>query len=178
MPSVMGTRRFEISCLLCAIVAAACVKDDGEDEANPPSGVWIYYDDGFGENTCGTADLQKDSDTTFTLDNNGDGTFTVHQETYGDFECTITGMEFDCPERLAIDEEFEDPANPGTVGATVSWQVSITGTFSSDTEASGEQIVNVTCVGDLCSLAPTVFGASLPCSYDILFHAEKAPDPS
>ena len=179
MRNVMGTRTLEISLLLCTVLASACAKDDGEDQANPPSGVWRYFDDGIGENSCGTTtDLQKDPDTTFTLTNNEDGTFTVHQETYGDFDCTIAGMDFDCPERLAIDEEFEDPANPGTVGATVSWAVSIQGTFSTDTEASGEQSVSISCEGDLCVLAPEVFGVELPCSYDILFHAEKVPDPS
>jgi len=171
----MGTRRCEISLLLCAILAAAC-SEEGEEVANPPSGVWEYTDDGFGENTCGTVDLQKDPDTTFMLTNNGDGTFTVHQETYGDFECTITGMEFECPERLAIDQDVENP--PGTVVATLKYQVSIEGTFSMDTAASGEQIVTIECEGDACSLAPDIIGVELPCTYEILFHAEKLPDPA
>lgn len=156
----------------CGLLAVGCALDDsgGSGEAaefDPPTGVWRYYDDGVVDNTCGMADVYRDPDTQFMLTNNGDGTITVSQATYGDFDCTMSGRSFNCPERLSDSMQVD-----GT-DATLSWSVSIVGEFSSDTEMTGEQHVDIDCEGSTCSLAPQVIGAELPCGYTIEFHAEK-----
>lgn len=145
------------------LLAPGCA---GEDQANPPSGTWTYRDGGVVMNTCGTEDLYRDPNTMFTLVNNGDGSFTVDQGNEEDFDCNIDGMSFECPYRLGGTETNAD------VMATVSWELRVDGTFSSDTQMSGTQTVEFTCSGNGCALAPAL-GWTLPCTYEVAFDAEK-----
>lgn len=133
---------------------------------SPPSGIWQYMDGGIIESTCGEGDLIRDENKSFRLTNNGDGTFTVDQENQ-DFDCTITGKTFECPDRLAgTDMPIPD------VDATLSWHVSVQGTFEDENSITGTQTVNITCEGTACALAPNVIGVSFPCSYEVAFTAE------
>ncbi len=139
-----------------------------DGQAEPPSGVWRYDDGGVSSSTCGDGlDLTRDPDTQFVLANNGDGTFTVDQGQAGEpFDCTIASDNtFGCPSRLFGTEEVSE------ISATLTWNVSVAGAFSSDTQMSGTQTVDITCAGSGCALAPD-FGVNLPCSYTVDFAAE------
>jgi len=137
----------------------------GGADANPRSGLWSYEDQGIQENSCGM-DLYRDPDTTFGLTNNNDSTFTVDQGSSAeDFDCTITGSSFNCPQRLY----GEYPING--VDANLKYTVSIDGAFASDTAMTGTQMAVVTCEGEACALAPMVLGVDFPCNYTVAFGA-------
>ncbi len=161
------TRSYILVLYICAIavtIAHGCDDDDNgaSSERNPPTGVWSYDGQGVEENTCGTEDVFEDPDTNFILTNNGDGTFTVDQGAVNDFDCTITGNNFSCPERLY----GEFPV--AVFDVTLSYITRINGTFSSDTAASGTQRMDIECDGAGCGLANT-FGYTLPCYYTVNF---------
>lgn len=171
-------RRLELShgllSLSLAVALAACGglgDGDGDDEggapADPRSGTWSYFDGGIAMATCENAEeLYRDPNTTFLLTNNGDGTFTVDQGAEEDFSCTVSGKGFDCPQRL-FDQIDVDGAD-----AVLTYDVAIEGTFSSDTQMSGQQTAALSCTGSACSLAPQVLGTELPCTYTVDFTAE------
>lgn len=149
-----------------ALVLASCGGDgDGNGGVSPTTGVWLYAPGSVFDDTCEHPDPPTDPTGEFTLTNNGDGTFTVDD---GDnvFECTLSGSSFNCPERLT--EEVD--ATP--LDGVVSVHVSITGSFSSDTDVSGHQTANVTCVGADCATVATAGGISgFPCSLSQNFTA-------
>ncbi len=137
----------------------------GPGSADPKSGVWDYEDKGIAENSCGN-DVYRDPDTIFGLMNNNDGTFTVDQGMSAeDFDCTLNGAAFTCPERLYGNYPIEG------IDATLIYNVSIEGSFSSDTAMSGQQRADVSCEGNACGLAPQVLGVTFPCSYTVDFEA-------
>ncbi len=138
----------------------------GPGMADPKSGVWDYDDQGIADNSCGD-DVYRDPDTVFGLTNNNDGTFTVDQGMSAeDFDCTITGSAFDCPSRL-----YGEYPVGGGIDATLKYNVTIAGMFSSDTAMTGQQTADVSCEGSACALAPDVLGVEFPCSYTVDFAA-------
>lgn len=139
--------------------------DDGP-APEPQTGVWQYADEGFVEMGCGSADVYVDEDgVLFELTNHGDGTFTIGQGSAGDFECSLSGRSFSCPERLTVEEPVPD------ADATISYHVSISGKFSSETGMRGEQHAEIGCTGTACAFAPSVLGTELPCTYVWAFTA-------
>ena len=163
------------SLAIVALLTTGCAEDDPESSASsgtgadaaPPSGVWLYMDGGIDKNNCGTDDVYRDADTQFVLTDNGDGTFTVDQGAQEDFTCTIDGPDFDCPNRLFAEEPVD------MLDATVSWQVSLSGTFHSDTYMTGTQRADIDCAGTQCNLVSTALAIALPCYYTVKFTAEK-----
>jgi hypothetical protein len=156
-------------CSSLSDLEAALGTGGAERAADPPTGVWSYFDGGFVSNTCGTTELYRDPDTQFVLVNEGGGTFVVQQgQDYGDFPCTVEGEVFICPERLTTDMPVE-----GT-NATLFAHVSIDGMFEGDESMAGEQIVDISCEGSDCALAPAALDATLPCQYTVSFTAEFA----
>ena len=137
----------------------------GGEDASPKSGVWSYEDQGIQENSCGD-DLYRDPDAVFGVKNNNDGTFTVDQGSSAeDFDCTITGSGFNCPQRLYGEYPITG------VDAELHYTVSIDGVFASDTAMTGTQMAVVTCEGNACQLAPAALGVEFPCSYTVAFSA-------
>ncbi|MCP4606950.1 MAG: hypothetical protein GY847_41640 [Proteobacteria bacterium] len=151
---------------LSGFIPVGCDDDDSESQANPRSGIWDYHDEGIEENTCETDDLLTDPDTSFLLTNNDDGTFTVDQGAYEDFDCTIAGSRFDCPKRIYGDISI------AFINTTLRYNMSTKGTFSSDTEAIGTQQMDIECEGAACGLAAT-FGYTLPCYYIVKYRSNK-----
>jgi len=122
MPTMIRPR---LALVLCASMLGACATNgsDGDgsvSDADPRSGVWSYQDGGITQTDCDSTDaLYTDPDTEFLLTNNGDGSFTIAQGEHGDFDCSIDGDDFECPQRL-YDELSVDGYD-----AVVSWQVSV-----------------------------------------------------
>lgn len=173
----MRSRALVLSCSLLfglSLSVLGCDDDEGEGftgpnaTAAPPTGAWRYDDGGVVDNSCGDGlDLTRDPDTQFALVYNGDGTFTVDQGQAGPpFDCTIADDNtFSCPSRLFGTEQVSE------INATLTWNVSVEGTFSSDSKMSGTQVVDITCDGAGCALAPS-FDVNLPCSYTVEFSAQ------
>jgi hypothetical protein len=172
----MSPRSILRALIPCVFTLAACGgsgSSDGDgdagggDPADPRSGTWSYFDGGIAEATCENAEeLYRDPNTSFLLTNNGDGTFTVDQGAEEDFTCDVTGDDFDCPQRLFGSEMVEG------VDAVLYYEVSIEGTFQSDTQMSGQQTAALSCEGSACALAPQALGTELPCTYTVDFTAE------
>jgi hypothetical protein len=139
----------------------------GGGSADPPSGTWHFNGGSVVDDTCGYPSPPTDPDGDFTITNNGDSTFTV-DEADGTrmFDCTLSGSSFNCPDRL-----YEDiDASPLT--AVVHVHVRATGSFSSDTQASGRETADVTCDGADCASVASYAGISaFPCSYSQDFTA-------
>ena len=146
----------------------ACADDGDGSNIEPRSGAWDFSGSAPVDDTCNYEDLYTDQPGTFVLDNNGDGTFTV---TAGEnvFECTISGLTFSCPERLFGENDVGAAAG---LDAIVSYNVSVTGSFSSETEMSGRQLFSLDCEGADCATVEAVVGVMTPCGWAQDFSAE------
>jgi hypothetical protein len=168
MLGVMATRVWTSICLatVALALAPACATTSEEDGGTPEprTGTWTYEDLGILDNTCGWDEPWTDPDTSFHLTNNGDGTFTIAQDTYGDFECTQSGSDFECPDRLAGDFPYPQ------YQVTLALDVSISGEIHSKTHITGVQRFDVECSGDGCAAAPAL-GITFPCYYTSEFDA-------
>ncbi len=156
-----------------ALLAPAC--DGGEDEdgdgggdaggsADPESGTWAFSGGPISDDTCMYEDVYVDPPGSFTLTNNGDGTFTI-DDSENVFDCTLSGASFTCPSRLTgtvdVGEEFGVPG----VEALLSYNVEVSGDFGSDTSLSGRQDVEVTCEGANCADLADLADLTLPCGW-------------
>ena len=133
----------------------------------PEDGAWVYADSGASQNDCVFFEASQGVGD-FTVENHGDGTFTI---TPGDdtdpFECELgSGDAFECPARFV--ESVDEPG----VDAALDVSVAISGTTSA-TSMEGEQLGSMTCEGADCGLAETVLGTSFPCSFVIPFTAMR-----
>lgn len=147
-----------------ALVLASC-GGDGNGGVDPTTGVWLHSPGSIFDDACEYPDPPTDPTGEFTLTNNGDGTLTVDDGEHV-FDCTLSGSSFNCPERSRDDYD----ASPLDAVATV--LISVAGSFSSDTEMSGHQTANATCVGADCAAAATAIGmAGFPCSVSQNFTA-------
>jgi hypothetical protein len=150
------------------LLLAAC---SSESALEPKSGAWNYDGSKLEMSTCGD-NPPTDASGKFTLTVTSDGKFTVTDESFNNpFECTYESDTdaFSCPKRLA---ETNKPID--SIDATLSYNVSITGTIDSELELSGTQTVELTCEGTGCALAvPTVVPA-LPCNYSYSFTASAS----
>lgn len=143
--------------------------DDGDSAGtlSPRAGVWSYVDGGVQENTC-QADLVGDRDLMFVLENEGGSTFTIQQsDPYDDFECTKSGSDFECPDRL----QGEVPI--AMTDIVLEYGVSITGELDGAEAMSGMQRADIVCTGTQCEAAGTL-GYTFPCFYTFAFTASWA----
>ncbi|MFH1435709.1 MAG: hypothetical protein ABIJ56_08345 [Pseudomonadota bacterium] len=151
---------------LCLVFAAAC----GDDAAsvNPMSGMWIFVGGDIFNDSCNYTDSPVDPDGEFSVTNNGNNTLTI--DTGGDemFQCTLSGANFNCPERKEVDIEIP------LVDAVFHVNVSAEGSFQSDTSASGHETANITCTGADCEAAAATAGITIPCSYSQYFAANHS----
>jgi len=135
------------------ILVTAC---GGDDDVQPRDGTWSFVGSAAINDTCMLDQLTVDNPGTFKLTNNGDGTFTV-DDSQNVFDCTIDGASFSCPSRLHDEQDIG--------AAIVSYNVSATGSFSSETAMSGRQQIVVTCVGADCATFEMLTGVTTPCGW-------------
>lgn len=148
------------------LLLAAC---GSEADLEPKSGVWNYNGSKIVMSTCGE-NPPTDASGNFTLTVEGDGKFTVNDESFSNaFECTYEGDTFSCPKRLA---ESNKPID--SIDATLFYNVSISGTIDSELELSGTQTVELSCEGTGCALAVPTVVPELPCSYSYTFTANAS----
>ena len=135
----------------------------GDDFDGPNSGTWFYAEVSPVENDCNLPEDQFAAGE-FSIENNDDGTFTVDPEDGNPaFECTLSGSDFDCPERIA--------GSYSTQGSTATWRADAEGSFSDASRMTGTQSGQVTCEGSGCALAEAALGASFPCQLEVDFVA-------
>lgn len=134
----------------------------------PQEGEWIYTTDEVVENTCDDSITEGGGTLTLAVTESGD--LVIDPEDGSDpFQCTLSGKDFTCVERLAGEESTDG------VDATVSYRVSATGTFASPTEASGTQSGTADCEGDSCAQAEAFLGITFPCTVTEDFTIVHAP---
>ncbi|MBN2496471.1 MAG: hypothetical protein JXR96_17895 [Deltaproteobacteria bacterium] len=140
----------------------------GGADADPASGLWEYDEYAASTNNCNSDDLISNGDGTFQLDNHGDGTFTITPSDGTDpFDCTIDGSSFTCPERAMVEYDLHDDGYDALITAVAV----VTGTFSDDTHASGQQAATADCTGTACALAEAYLQTTFPCTFTIDFSA-------
>lgn len=141
---------------LSLFAAASC----GESEIVPATGSWDFVEGTLVENSCG--EMLSISSGLFELVNNDDGTFTIDpQDSEVSFDCNLDGAAFECPERV----QSSFVANM----ALIDIRLSESGTFSSNTAASGRRSGTASCEGEGCSAVGTLLGASFPCTAVVEF---------
>jgi hypothetical protein len=163
--------------LLVCFVLTACNNGNnsdgmmmGDDEppadAPPPGGnvtpqvgAWSYSQVTPVSSTCpasfgnGTGNFGIDSSSTT-------GFHVVPNDGTAPFNCTLAGKSFNCPDRAASHQDLR----PG-VDAVLDGRAIASGTFASNTQASGRQELTVACAGTQCG----VTGATFPCKITVDF---------
>lgn len=138
--------------------------------ARPLSGEWDYTDEDLVENSCGDALDYDGTSGSFTVENNGDGTFVVDpQDGTDSFSCTADGKDFACPERISEVLELGG-------GAQAELSVKVDGTFPKKDEATGSQTATFRCLDGGCEVVAALVGISSPCSLVVDFEAEWVAD--
>ncbi len=147
-------------CILALLaLSTACAGD----ELVPKSGVWTYGGSELASNSCGN-DPPTDPAGKFTLEVTGDGAFTVKDDDFDDpFQCTLDGDSFSCPNRDS--GVYQVPM----LDAKIYYAVSVSGSFDSDTDVTGTQVVKARCEGASCTIAAEYAGYTLPCEYSYTF---------
>jgi hypothetical protein len=125
----------------------------------PLEGTWSYAELSVVSNTCGD-DYLVNPPSTFYIDYDGGNTFDIELGE-NDVTCTVSGVEFSCTAYVVT---FEILALAATGRLSTTWS----GSFSSEREAEGTSVLQVTCTGEDCSLITT-----LPCSRTVSFRAMK-----
>ncbi|KIG17443.1 hypothetical protein DB30_03144 [Enhygromyxa salina] len=141
------------------LLGAAC--GDGAGDIEPRDGAWSYMGSAAVDDTCMLDELTVDMPGTFTITNNGDGTFTVN-DTQNMFDCTIDGSSFSCPSRLAGENDI---GAQFSLDAVVRYNVSASGSFESETQMSGRQTVVVNCDGADCASFEALVMVTTPCGW-------------
>ena len=144
--------------ILAIVVLAGCGDKSGGGE--PQSGSWTYVGTGTDADSCGIVPLLGIDSGTFDLVNNGDGTMTIDDGEWL-FECTLSGGDFDCPDRFP--GGFED----GGIQMDVAGEAH--GTFDSDSAGSGGQSGTATCADASCESAAAMMGITPPCEVQAQF---------
>jgi hypothetical protein len=144
--------------MVILLLSSACA----EDPIVPDTGRWRYMELRVVEDSCDTPALAAMGDFDITRANE-DG-FTVDPLDQPPFECALSGASYDCNDRSV---DYSDDA----VDATVTLTVSASGTFSSPTATSGEQVYRATCSGPDCNLAETFLMTSFPCDKSVEYSA-------
>ena len=154
---------------------AACAGDSSSDtgdatstEAPPPgaiepvSGSWTYIQTSVDADSCDVVELLGLDAGAFAIVNGGDGTFTVDDGTY-QFDCTIDGADFTCPDR------FGGLGTVTTSGIAFTISGEAHGTFSSDSAAVGSQSGEADCADSACEAAAGFLGITPPCTVAVSY---------
>ncbi len=162
--------------IMAALVACGDKPDDTGPDTNdtapeeafaPTTGTWQTDSNETLEDGCGFGDEEPDTaepdEDTWQLEDNGDGTFRVHDidddpdTTDLDITCTLTDMDFTC-ETWEVGEETMDG-----VDATLTITADMTGSFSSETAITVNQVMSVDCAGTQCKKVESYMGTTFPC---------------
>lgn len=131
----------------------------------PRVGVWEYDGGEITDNTCGEY-ARVEEVTFFRILSAADGIFAIEQnEPYGDFQCSIQGDQFVCPNRLS-GSETNAQAN-----VRVDWSVQVNGALPSATQIDASQTITFVCEGANCAFSQAVLGVTFPCSWSVPFTA-------
>ena len=135
----------------------------GDDFEGPAEGTWSYTDISPINDECNVgADIVVTGQ--FVIEDNGDGSFHVDTlDSQPNFDCTLSGSDFTCPNRIADSYEEAD--------TTLTWHVDTEGSFDGPTFIEGTQSGVVECSGSQCSFAEQQFNTSFPCQLDTEFVA-------
>ena len=95
-----------------------------------------------------------------------DGGFIVETATFDPLNCTLTGMEYNCPVTLETDvtEWPEGSGQTGDPDVNTVTTGSVSGTFSDETSASAVFAFTVVCDGADCDAYGAAAGAVSPCN--------------
>ena len=156
-----GARTLISLFVLLPLVSLGTACGEGAEDIEPRDGTWNFVGSAAVDDTCMLDQLTVDNPGTFTLTNNGDGTFTVN-DSQNMFDCTIDGSDFSCPSRLFGEQDIG--ADFG-FEATVSYNVDATGSFSSASAMSGRQQVEVICAGADCATVEALAMVTTPCGW-------------
>ena len=124
----------------------------------PVEGTWTFSDLQVLEDTCTASDedASEPEDLLLTLALTDDGfTFISTEEDVSSIPCTLDGNDFTC------DIEAEESSGDAF---TMTIDYSLTGTFSSSTEATSAMGTFASCEGEGCSMLEEQINVSLPCS--------------
>ncbi|MFV8749385.1 hypothetical protein ACNOYE_02410 [Nannocystaceae bacterium ST9] len=156
----MRLRPLPLVLAFASLFAIACTDDAPTVE--PVDGNWNYFEMGVEENTCPATVVPLTPSSTFLLDYDGGDSFQIEQVDQPDVQCNLTGGDdFTCPTRQVSSSEVE------ALNLTLEGYIRIDGSFDSDAEAHGEQLVTIECVGEGCGALDDI-----PCSYRLPFTAE------
>ncbi len=146
--------------LVPSLLLVACNEDAGPT-VEPRSGTWTYVDEGTDNVTCtNPALVVAEPSTTFVLDYDGGDEFDIEQGE-DDIHCTLDGSDFVCPDRLTGTVDLSE------FNISIEYHVRAEGSFDSETEVHGRQLVSLVCVGDGCGAFD-----ELPCGYELVFSGE------
>jgi hypothetical protein len=165
LPAMTNAPRILIAALAASVCLnlLACNVDDGLFDKpatyEPMSGTWTYEEEAVLSNTCNDA-VTPDPLTTFTLDYDSGDEFQIELGA-DDAACEIDETEFTCAEYDL--GSFQVPTFDATINYVVRW----TGEFTSDSVASGREVIAVTCVGEDCTMID-----QLPCTRESTWTAE------
>lgn len=145
------------ACLSLTAVASGCNQDEPATYL-PEAGEWTYLRTDLVGNSCADPNFVPDPFATFLLDYDSGDSFQIE---LGDKDvvCEIDGTDFDCT-NYVVQQDI-----PG-FEAAIQWSRTWEGEFASETEATGHEIVRVSCIGNDCNLVK-----ELPCVYDSKFEA-------
>ncbi len=158
MPAWLRSRSVLSLCSLLAL-AAGCAG------VEPTPGVWEYDETGVSTNTCNYDDVISNGGGLFELIADGDGYMIQPNDGTPPFRCTLEGDALDCPDRAAVEQPIAG------LDATLVIAVVARATVESESELSGTQTGEVSCVGSGCATAAAAVGAQLPCQFAVDFQA-------
>lgn len=129
------------------------------------SGTWTYSEFQAYDNAC-KVDNIIDSDGTFQLKRNEDGTYNITPDDgAGAMTCTQREELISCPSRNAVDWK------PKNIPATVKVKVRVDLKTVTGLQATGEQFGEATCEGLLCAVVERTYGMKFPCTFKANFTA-------
>ena len=134
------------------------------DPVQPKAGGWHYAETTPISSTC-PANTPTGANGNFVIDQVTAASFhVVPNDGTAPFTCTLSGGQFDCPDRAAATEDYRPQ-----VDAVLTAHATADGTLTSTTRATGRQRATVSCAGTQCdALGPNTF----PCSAEVSFVIE------
>ncbi len=110
----------------------------------PLEGGWSYVDFATAANTCPPFINPEQLAGDFGISSaNSTGFHVIPNDGTAELDCTLSSSAFNCPNRVALDKNTDTTFVTGTV--------SVQGTFSSASAATGSQAAHVTCTGPGCA---------------------------
>jgi|GEM_PF-4930378 len=157
--------------LLALPLIAACTGKSSDDSADPDGvfmpdeGAWTVASESVVSDGCGLyTDSPPDSDAA-SLTHVSAGVFTLsigggEDSVAADITCTLEGQTASCPATTAFEVDYADAGLDGVLSLTFT----ISGAFSSATEATLVNQADLSCAGADCDQVEAGAGLPLPCT--------------